>query len=341
MRAGRRSAWVIAAGVAGCLAAGRPSLAQDTGSLMGRVAQARTFANEAGEAIWPGLGAAPFGILLIEADREVLVCQTPAPSGFVPMGLDPTTGCEIFTRPRSGMSDGLLAAMPLFGPPSTIVVGSPESTGLGAAAWTRTLIHEHFHQWQSALPEYFTRVDALDLKGGDESGMWMLNFPFPYEQPAVVSAHRTASLALSDAVAAREGPEFETRLALYLKARSAFRASVGDRNWRYAEFQLWQEGVARWTEIVLGLQYRDPEVRAAAEDLRRRTLAELKSPDLGAQGRIFAYAHGAAEAMLLERCDPTWRTRYPGTLSLAPLLEQCITHRRFNAPRTPTATPEH
>ena len=57
--------------------------------------------------------------------------------------------------------------MPAFGPPSTVVVGTPSATKRSAAAWRATLIHEHFHQYQSALPRYYDRVNALGLSRGD------------------------------------------------------------------------------------------------------------------------------------------------------------------------------
>ena len=75
------------------------------------------------------------------------------------------TGCDRLVRPRSNLPDNWLAAMPLFGPPSTIVIGTPEATGLALPRWRSTIFHEHFHQWQAALPDYYARVLALDLSG--------------------------------------------------------------------------------------------------------------------------------------------------------------------------------
>lgn len=290
--------------------------AQTPSELTPRIAEVRTFANGPGEAVWAGYGAAPFSLLITGPESELLLCRPTAPPGFEALERDPTTGCGAYSRPRSALPDTLLAAMPIFGPPSTIVVGTPTSTGLGPAAWTRVLLHEHFHQWQSALPGYYDRVAALDLADGDETGMWMLNFPFPYDDPEVIAAHRLASLALAAAVGARGTPRFQELLIEYLNARAAFSETVDERAWRYAEFQLWQEGVARWTEIELGLRYPDPTVQTTARDLEARTLAELSAPDLASRRRLFAYAYGAGEAMLLEACDSAWRSTYPHALGL-------------------------
>lgn len=291
-------------------------------SLDATLAEVRHFAGAEGERLWPGYGGAPFGFLLIDGNAETLLCRDVVPQGFTPAGREPATGCSRATRPRSGLPDTLLAAMPLFGPPSTIVMGTPAGTGRAEPDWIRTILHEHFHQWQAELPDYYARLDALDLKDGDETGMWALNFPFPYADAEAGRRHREAAAALADAVAARGSPAFPAAFDRYLNARRAFAGAVGTRNWRYAEFQLWQEGVARWTEIALGRLYPDERVRTAAAALEARTLAGLHTEDLTGRGREFVYAYGAAEAMLLEACDPSWRQAYVSAVALGPLLER-------------------
>lgn len=290
-------------------------------ALSPELARVRALAARDGEALWRGYGTAPFGFLLIEPGGETLLCHTPVPAGFTAAGRDAATGCERFTRPRGSFPGDRLAAMPLFGPPSVIVMGTPAATHLTLARWRATILHEHFHQWQAALPAYYARVAALDLSGGDETGMWMLDFAFPYEQEPVVTAEAAASHALAEALAARTSPGFRAALTRYLERRHAFERAAGPRNWRYFEFQLWQEGVARWTEIMLSRQFGDPVLRGEGEAREREILAELRAPDLAGRKRISVYAIGAGEAMLLEACGPGWRTRYPHLLALGPLLE--------------------
>lgn len=285
----------------------------------------------AGERLWQGYGSAPFGVLVVEADGERLFCQ-PTPVGFTAQEPDPATGCEVSGRTSGGLPDNLLATMPVFGPPATIVVGTPASTGLSPAAWPRVLLHEHFHQWQTSLPNYYARVAALDLADGDESGIWMLNFPIPYGDAEVATAHGKASTALAAALQARGSPHFPLKVRTYRAARAAFAAAVGTRNWRYLEFQFWQEGVARWTEIVLGRSLPNAAARASAEALSRETLSALTAPDLAAEGRTFVYAYGAAEAMLLESCNAQWREHYVDLLSMGPLLADCSRERGTGRP---------
>lgn len=282
--------------------------------------QVRSFAAAEGEKLWPGYGTAPFGFLLITAKEESLLCREQVPEGFTPDSTDTATGCSRFTRGRSGFPDNLLAAMPLFGPPSVIVMGTPESTGMTEAAWVRTILHEHFHQWQNALPDYYPRTLALGLAGRDQSGMWMLNYPYPYDRADVIEAQAIASNALADALAARGKGEFYAKFDAYLASRWAYEAASGRDNWRYIELQLWQEGVARWTEIALGKAYPDAGVASSADQLEQSTLAALRTPDLAGRKREFVYDYGAGEAMLMEACGSAWRRDYPSVLALGPLL---------------------
>lgn len=282
----------------------------------------RRFAQSSGDQLWPGYGSAPFGVLLVLPSQEVLLCQNESPAGFVRS--DAIAGCDRSVRPRSNLPDNLLAAMGVFGPQETIVVGTPEATSRTYPAWLRTLFHEHFHQWQASRPGYQEAMTALSLAGDDRSGMWMLNFPVPYDDPALGAAFARASLSLAAAVEAKDPGDFKARVRDYLDARKAFASAAGDRNWRYIEFQLWQEGVARWTEIRLGQAYSDPAIRAASDALDQETRAALRSPNLKGQRRVFVYAYGAAEAMLLDRCDPSWRGRYLRAPALGALLEDAV-----------------
>lgn len=286
-----------------------------------RLAQVRSFAKLQGEQLWPGYGAAPFDLLLIGRDSETLLCRDEVPKGFMSDGRDPATGCARSIRPKSALPAGLLAAMPLFGPPATIVMGTPESTGRTPADWTRTILHEHFHQWQYALPDYYTRVDALGLTDGDETGMWMLNFPFPYDDARLREDYAAASRALSKTLEARGKSGFLAAFDHFLEAREAFEKQAGAKNWRYLELQLWQEGVARWTEIELGRVHPDATVRAEAAALEIRTLERLRNPDLAQQRRELAYPFGTGQAWLLDACGSDWRKEYPRVLALGSLLK--------------------
>ena len=307
-------------------AAGTALMPQTSETIGPHLAEIREFAGSEGEQLWPGYGTAPFGFLLVTESTESLFCRDVVPAGFTPAGLEPATGCIRHTRPRSKLPANWLAALPLFGPPAVIVMGTPEATGRTQGSWVRTILHEHFHQWQYALPSYFERTKGLGLHDGDETGMWVLNYPFPYDEPEVVRAFEDASGRLADAVTARGSPVFLPAFDRYLAARKVLAEQAGERNWRYLDFQLWQEGVARWTEIELGKAYEREDVRAAAAKLEQSTIEALRTSALPELKREVVYAHGAAEAMLLEACGPEWRRAYPQSLALGDLLQFSRAH---------------
>ena len=267
-----------------------------------------------GDEVWPGFSTAPFSLLFVTPEAEFLLCDSRTPSGFVDSGKDDETGCSIKRGPASWRRPALLAAMPIFGPGEVIVMGSPEATGLSRSAWRRTILHEHFHQWQGQLPDHYARTAALGLSDGDESGMWMIQYPFPYHDPAVASAYRAAADSLLVALTSAE-QDLPTATRRYLAKRAAFAAAAGDRNWRYYDFQLWKEGVARWTELEIARRA-GGEWSTEAEAYWSEQLEILRSGDLPDLERVSVYAFGAAEAALLDRIDPDWRGCYRVTLQL-------------------------
>ncbi|MGQ7830339.1 hypothetical protein [Altererythrobacter sp. Z27] len=267
-----------------------------------------------GDAVWPGFTSAPFSFLFVTEEAEYLLCDSRTPAGFEALGQDAATGCSVKQGPTSWRRPALLAAMPIFGPGEVIAMGSPDATGLSRAAWRRTILHEHFHQWQGQLPGYYDRTEALDLSDGDQSGMWMIQYPFPYQDRDVATAYRAAADALLAALNASD-QDLLAATQQYLAKRTAFATAAGDRNWRYYDFQLWKEGVARWTEVEIARRA-GGEWSVDAEAYWSGQLENLRSRDLPDMERVSVYAFGAAEAALLERIDPDWRGCYRVTLQL-------------------------
>jgi hypothetical protein len=185
-------------------------------------------------------------------------------------------------------------------------------------SWILTVLHEHFHQWQQTDTSYGPQTIALGLSGGDRTGMWMLNYPFPYDSAAIQDRFADLSHALVSALDAVDSPHFRQLVKKFIEARDSFQQALSPNDYRYFSFQLWQEGVARYTE------YRMAEIAAgdssswpsdslygkAAVMIRNRILTNLANPDLGSNGRIAFYSVGAAEALLLDRLSPNWHSRY-------------------------------
>lgn len=280
-----------------------------------RIKEAMEISARFGETIWPGFNEVPFTLLLITDSVEFLIHHPDPPEEFRSLGSDTLLNTEIFHRPRMFPSH-LLATFPAVTGQNTIVVGTPENTGKSSADWILTLLHEHFHQYQSAAPDHYQLVDSLDLSGGDLTGMWMLNYPFPYQDEKTGAAYSEFLDALVAALIDHDG----SSLSNYRSTRDRFKAALDPKDYAYFSFQLWQEGIARYTEYKFAEFLKDRPLPQGIS-LNERTYADvlgtlsssatsIQQCDPGEQQRICFYEVGLAEGLLLDRVAPQWRERY-------------------------------
>jgi hypothetical protein len=280
--------------------------------------------------LWPGWSAVPSPVLLVTGDTEYLVRFPAPPKDFR------AEGDSVWTRPRQ-LPTGFQATAPIFGPPAVIVIGEPSKTdGKTSTPWEIVMMHEHFHQLQDAQPGYFEAVAKLGLDGGDNTGMWMLNYAFPYADPQVVQGFNALRDQLLTTVGEPDGPQFKRAAATYIAMRRRFFGRLAPNDRKYLSFQLWQEGIARYTQIraaeaAAGYQptaeYKKlPDYESFAEyapKLRAETLAELRSIDIATAKRIIVYSFGGVEGLLLDRMRPAWKPEYfRHMLTTEPLFER-------------------
>jgi hypothetical protein len=154
--------------------------------------------------------------------------------------------------------------------------------------------------------------------------MWMLNFPFPYEKQEVSQQFSVLARSLIEAVDAKTPVLFSSKLAAYLEARDALKKMLSADDYRYMSFQLWKEGMARYTEYRVAhwaaskyepsREFRDLKdyttFAAAADQVREGIVRELSTLKLPDYKRVAFYPLGAGEGLLLDTADPGWRTRY-------------------------------
>ncbi len=286
-----------------------------------RLAEARRLAGAIQDSVWPGWSTAPFAVLLVSDSLEFLLWHPRPSADFRVLGYDSLLASDVLARART-FPPNLLATFPAVGGVPTIVVGQPAKTGKNATAWVLTLLHEHFHQLQTSRAGYYTAVDSLQLARGDQTGMWMLNYPFPYDSLPIQRRFATLSEALAAAFA--DSANATAALRRYAAARRDLRAALGDADARYFAFQLWQEGVARYVEYAsaraasrgytpsasfTALPDYVPYAEVATR-LHEQVLRELRAADLGANRRVSFYPVGAATALLLERITPGWKAGY-------------------------------
>lgn len=289
-----------------------------------RLAEAFHLADSVRDKIWDGWSAVPFVILLVTPEHEFLLRHPYPPEDFSPIGYDEQLETDIYVRSNSGrFSPNFLATFPAIRGINTVVIGQPENTGRNSTSWVIVALHEHFHQLQYTRPWYYDGVAALDLAGGDDSGLWQLNYPFPYEDSRVGQAFLEYKTSL-EALLGEYGDRSDAGFHEYLQARAALRERLSDADYRYMSFQLWQEGVARYTEYAVAQAASDeyeplPGFEAladfvpyavAARSLHVRHAEEMATLDLASWRRIVFYPVGASEALLLDARNPDWKTRY-------------------------------
>jgi hypothetical protein len=271
------------------------------------------------DGLWPDWSKVPAPLLLVTSETEFLTHSPEPPKEMRKAGED------VYSRKRQ-FPVSFQATFPAFGPPAVMVVGEPVNTASKTSTpWLFMVMHEHFHQRQWAQPGYLEKVNGLDLSRGDTSGMWMLNFPFPYEKPEVAQTFSQLRDLLLRALNEPESGAFSRLAKEYVEQRKKFFAQLSPDEHKYFSFQLWQEGMARYTEVKAAesaqvAQYRPSEEFAALPDFesfasyagkaRSNTLNELKQAEIVTWKRTVVYSFGAAEGFLLDRVNPKWKDAY-------------------------------
>ncbi len=310
---------IIAATVTLCRAQNQPAMrpADEV-----RIREAMRITGTYGDRIWQGMSKAPFAILLVTDSAEFLV-DHPNPSGdFARLGEDRILHAMVYYR-KAVFNRHLLATFPAVNGLNTIVVGTPENTGKNTTAWIITLLHEHFHQFVYSSPGYYKAVGTLDLAGGDSTGMWMLNYPFPYADSTVDSRYARYAQALLQAVNDRGGNSFSSSVKAYAADRKRLREALDPPAYRYLSLQIWQEGIARYTEEkfleLMGDYSPSKEVRDLPDFIPFATfrttflseqLGRVSGWALNEHRRDCFYAVGLAEGLVLDALNPGWRANY-------------------------------
>ncbi len=153
--------------------------------------------------------------------------------------------------------------------------------------------------------------------------MWMLEYPFPYKKPEVAQSFGRLRDLLVATVKETDEVKFRKNAEEYVALRRKFFAQLSPDDHKYLSFQLWQEGIARYTQIMAAeaaASYKPTEAFAALADYepfsaygaraRAETMDELRKVDLAKAQREAIYPFGAVEGMLLDRLSPGWKGEY-------------------------------
>ena len=287
-----------------------------------RIREAITISNRFSDAAWKEMDKVPFVVLLITDSMEFLVNHPYPSADFKVAEEDSILKAKIFYRQRQ-YPKTFLATFPAINGVNCIVVGTPENTGKNSTDWIITLLHEHFHQYQYTQKDHYASLASLNLSGGDETGMWQLNYPFPYDSLPVRTQYAKYTNALSKAVSAVGAKDFKMMVREFAAERKKLMNLLQPPDYRYISFQLWQEGIARYTEYKF-LQLLDHYAPSAEviqlpdyisfkkfkEKFLRLHLSSVTGLKLELEKRVCFYDIGLAEGILLDQLNPQWRSQY-------------------------------
>ena len=290
--------------------AASPQLPTELGRRM--IADAQAIVRNEGDPLWAGLSQAPLPTLLIGPERETLFCGLPT-SGFSAIGFDPMTRCTMQVRARQLPVD--LAAATDLGNVSVIHMGLPDALEATQADWIVTFLHEAFHQYQSTLPGYYSAVDVVRARLGKAGEQWVLEYPFPYADPKVKAEFAAMTMRAGQFLSAETDTQAEAAIRSYVEARNRARDAMSPDDLLYYEFQVSQEGVARWTELRFATASGNarPDIANVGKERTGGLAVSLSAIDrqgLNMWGRSAFYVLGAIEASMLQRVRPQWQLEY-------------------------------
>jgi len=289
-----------------------------------RIHEAINIQEKYGDKIWKGWNEVPFAVLLVTDSTEFLIRHPKPSEDFQLLSYDSLLQSNIYYRKRI-FSTHFLATFPAVNGVPTIVVGQPENTKKSSVAWIITLLHEHFHQLQNYQKDYYSNVNGLDLAGDDKTGMWMLNYPFPYDSGKINTAYDSLKISLASVFKSGGKEDIISASKDYNLKKEAFKNLLNEKDYRYFSFQLWQEGIARYTELKISKTLLDAgytfsnsvakmddfvSVKKFYEDYYADVMNKITDNKLKDSKRVCFYAIGAGEGLLLDMVNPDWKELY-------------------------------
>lgn len=286
-----------------------------------RIREAISISDKYGEAIWTGINRIPFTVMLVTDSVEFLINHPLPSSDFALLEWDSLLKTKIYYRPRE-FDQHILATFPAVNSKDCVVVGTPENANKNSAEWIIILLHEHFHQYEYAYPDYYKAVNGLGLTNSSQSS-WMLDYPFPYDSSAINQQFKKYMKSLSKALTSIGTAQFASAFEEYKLERKRAQELLKASDYRYFSFQIWQEGIARYTEYKFleslidyspfqeTLQLADfSSFSTMKNDFYKSQIHNLETFSLMQNRRLCFYSIGFAEGLLLDYLNPDWRARF-------------------------------
>jgi hypothetical protein len=154
--------------------------------------------------------------------------------------------------------------------------------------------------------------------------MWMLDYPFPYENEVVSAKYKSLTQSAKNVVLENDSILFKEKLSAYLNERKEFMKMLSEKDYRYISFQLWQEGLARYTELKFAECIRNSYEPGASfieledyispdsfyVDMREKLIYKATNQTLWENKRDCFYTLGALEGLILDVVNPGWKEMY-------------------------------
>lgn len=291
-----------------------------------RIREAMRISEFIDDKIWRDWSSAPFLLILVLDKTEYLFTENDKSlsEGFEYFEFDSITERHIFFRPRI-FDKEMLATFPAVDGIPTIVTGNPENTSLNSMQWVITILHEHFHQLQQSRTDYYSSVNNLGLAGEDNSGMWMLNYNFPYDDEKVSDMYGKLVIEAAEIYDRKVTNISDSAIEYYLNLKDSLKKMLIEKDYLYFSFQLWQEGMAKYTEIKsaeilskenyeYSKEFKELNDFVSSDSFYSNVLSRLihnsQNQNLKTDMRECFYTLGALEGLLLDKVNPGWRKKY-------------------------------
>jgi hypothetical protein len=313
---------VVLASIALPLVAAVPTLSAQEKAIIG---EAYNLWSSKIDSLWPGASKINIPLVYVGEEWEFAIAF-PAPlNGFMDSG-ERLAECHVQVRTRT-LDRTLSASFPFDGIPA-VVVGSPDALGKSLGEWVMTTGHEMFHVFQAARGSY-EKTAALEI-GPRNDATWQVKFPFPYTDPDVMRLIHLQGYLVWLASINTNTAESRYQIGTAFEAAQSYRSRLakgtpGEKAYRYAEFQEWNEGVAAYTEFKLAemaAHYKYDPTGAylslprfqSYQDLWGRTYEArpflAKHAGRAAKGRTAFYHLGMGKALALDNVSPAWKEKY-------------------------------
>jgi hypothetical protein len=265
---------------------------------------------ELGDRVWPGLSGIDIPLVFYNERFEFLVGEAGPPSPWQAVGGDDFLGRPYFRRPgQSPQSFAVKVGTRWAGSIATLELMNRKTPIRFSREFHAVLmLHEVFHAFQATLaPERFAKATSF-YKSEKE---------YPYRDPEFSAAWNSEGEALADALRAKEERTVSGLAQEFLKIREERRrrANLSSGLTSFERELEWLEGLAKYAEVRFYELARSRAHQPAYFNYRTghpfwaSDLARLRT-SLGRQGEdLRFYLSGAAQALLLDRLLPDWKSR--------------------------------